>query len=84
MDRGAWWATAWGRKESDIIELHTHTHIHTHTHTHTLSILDPIYISLFILDVYQVVHIGSRYMQYYLLLYFLDTSNTFYCNNGLN
>ena len=26
MDRGAWWATAWGRKESDIIELHTHTH----------------------------------------------------------
>ena len=76
MDRGAWWATAWGRKESDIIELHTHTH--------TQSILDPIYISLFILDVYQVVHIGSRYMQYYLLLYFLDTSNTFYCNNGLN
>ena len=30
MDRGAWWASSWGHKESDRTQ-HTHTHTHTHT-----------------------------------------------------
>ena len=34
MDRGAWWATAWGHKE-----LATTEHTHTHTHTHTIMIM---------------------------------------------
>ena len=25
MDRGAWWASAWGHKESDMTDTHTHT-----------------------------------------------------------
>ena len=24
MDRGAWWASAWGHKESDMTDTHTH------------------------------------------------------------
>ena len=31
MDRGAWWASLWGRKELDMTEqLNTYTHTHTH------------------------------------------------------
>ena len=43
MDRGAWWATVHGYKESDTTEvtwhicMHTHRDSYTHTHTHTHS-----------------------------------------------
>ena len=30
MDRGAWWAIVWGRKESDMTEQLTLTHIFTY------------------------------------------------------
>ena len=29
MDRGAWWATVYGCKESDMTKQLTHTHTHT-------------------------------------------------------
>ena len=37
MDRGAWWATVHGVRESDITEcMHVRTHTHTHTHISSL------------------------------------------------
>ena len=43
MDRGAWWATVHGAKETEHARArartHTHTHTHTYTHTHTHTML---------------------------------------------
>ena len=35
MDRGAWWASPWGHKELDTIELLSTYNYSPRTHTHT-------------------------------------------------
>ena len=41
MGRGAWWATVYGVKESDMTKQLTHTHTHTHTQIVSISSTHP-------------------------------------------